>query len=92
MQQDKEKPSSIEDLDKSIRSFKAKYSKSQENEVSPAGIATRISVELLSGVVIGCLFGYYLDVWLDTSPIFFIVCFFLGVAGSALNIYKMSQR
>jgi len=35
-------------------------------------------------------FGYHLDKWLDTTPIFFIIFFFLGVAAGALNIYKLA--
>jgi F0F1-type ATP synthase assembly protein I len=43
-------------------------------------------------VIVGSVAGYYIDKWLGTLPIFFIICFFLGVAGSALNIYRSVQR
>jgi len=54
--------------------------------------ASRLSVELLSGVLVGLAFGYFLDKWLDTKPIFFIIFFFLGVAGGVLNIYKLFRN
>lgn len=85
---------SIEELGRSIEAVKKKVSGDDDNKddepVSAAG-ALKISIELIAGVAVGSLIGYYIDTWLNTLPIFFIICFFLGVAGSALNIYKMSK-
>ncbi len=61
-----------------------------EGTKSNEGIAIvyKICIELIAGVTVGSVTGYYFDVWLGTKPWLFIICFFLGVAGSALNIYK----
>lgn len=51
-----------------------------------------IALELAAGVGVGAFLGYHLDEWAQTSPLFFILCFFLGVAGGVLNIYKRATK
>ena len=89
MSEDDKLPS-LQDLDKSIKD--AQKRASGEDSGKSSGGALRTSVDLLAGVVVGSVAGFYIDKWLGTLPIFFIVCFFLGVAGSALNIYRSVQR
>lgn len=81
---------SLKKLNESIKKAQKKL-EDGERESNSSG-AFRTSVDLLSGVIIGSFAGYYLDKWLGTLPLFFIICFFLGVAGSALNIYRSVQR
>lgn len=84
---------SLESLDKAIQAAKKRQlSDSSESGRSGAGDAMRIGVELMAGILVGAFAGYWLDQWLGTLPIFFLLCFFLGVAGSGLNIYRMSKR
>lgn len=86
--------SSLESLDKAIQAAK----KRQESEQAPnasssgAGQAMRVGIELIAGILVGVLAGFWLDKWLGTSPWFFLICFFLGVAGSGINIFRMSKR
>jgi ATP synthase protein I len=56
------------------------------------GIAMRLSVELVSGVAVGSVIGYFLDRWLGTMPLFFIVCFFLGAAAGFRNMLRDAGR
>lgn len=44
---------------------------------------------LTSMVVSGFLIGYFLDVWLNTQPIFMLVCGALGFVGGILKVYKL---
>ncbi|MCE3233503.1 MAG: hypothetical protein K0R98_1760 [Rickettsiaceae bacterium] len=88
---DDDKLPSLQELDKSIKEAKKRASGDDRQENSGAG-AMRTSIDLLSGVVVGSVAGYYLDKWLNTLPLFFIICFFLGVAGSALNIYRTVKK
>lgn len=87
---EEDKLPSLQELDKSIKEAKKRASGDSEDKNS--GGALRTSVDLLAGVIVGSVAGFYIDKWLGTLPIFFIVCFFLGVAGSALNIYRSVQR
>lgn len=82
----------LQELDDAITSAKSRLDTYENNRRGKVVNPARISIELLSGVVVGCLLGYYLDVWLDTSPVFFLICFFFGVAGSGLNIYKIARQ
>lgn len=83
-------PSDIEALERKVEEVKRKHSKPPPPP-KPAN-PTRISIELLAGVVVGAGIGYLIDHWLGTLPLFFLICFFLGVAGSGLNIYKITQQ
>jgi len=88
---DEDELPSLQELDKSIKEAKER-AETGGNSKGSSGGAFRTSVDLVAGVAVGSFAGYYIDKWLDTKPIFFIVCFFLGVAGSALNIYRSVQR
>ena len=44
-----------------------------------AAIMGRVATELVAGVVVGAFIGWALDRWLDTSPLFLLVMFFMGV-------------
>jgi ATP synthase protein I len=52
------------------------------------GFALRVGVELMSGAFVGGLVGFFLDKWLNTAPVFLILCFFLGSAGGFLNTVR----
>ena len=82
---------SIDDLEKSIEKAKKTHEKKEAPQSAPVS-PMRISVELLSGVIVGATIGFFLDRWLNTTPLFFLLCFFLGVAGSGLNIYKIARK
>jgi ATP synthase protein I len=89
---DDNKLPSLEKLDKAIKEAKKHAEGDEEKEITgPAGIM-RISVDLVAGVVVGTVSGIYLDKWLGTKPVFFLICFFLGIAGSVLNIYRAIKK
>jgi ATP synthase protein I len=56
------------------------------------GIAFRIATELVAGVVVGSLIGYFLDQWLGTAPFLLIVFLLLGIAAGLLNSVRAAQR
>lgn len=62
------------------------------NEVSGLGQAFRIGAELISGLVVGVLLGWWLDHVLDTKPWMMIICIFLGGAAGMLNVYRTAMR
>lgn len=89
---DNDKLPSLKELDKSIKEAQKRASGDDGEGVNPSAGIMRISIDLLAGVIVGSVSGFYLDKWLGTSPVFFLVCFFLGVAGSALNIYRSVKK
>ena len=91
--QEEKQPSSLESLDSRIKAAKKRHEDSdQYSGRNGAGDAMRVGVELMAGILVGAFAGFWLDRWLGTSPLFFLSCFALGVAGSGLNIYRMSKR
>ena len=57
------------------------------------GRAMRLSAELVGGVVVGSLIGWYLDKWLgNEKPWLFILFFLFGAAAGMLNIIRGAMR
>ena len=40
-------------------------------------------------VVVGTFIGWALDQWLETSPLFLLVMFFLGAIAGMLNVWRV---
>lgn len=73
--------------------------KMQEPESEDQGVvgaalsyAMRVSVEIVAGLLVGAVVGYFIDKWLGTKPLFFLICFILGACAGGVNIYRMAQR
>ena len=54
-----------------------------------AAIMGRVATELVAGVVVGAFIGWALDRWLDTSPLFLLVMFFMGAIAGMLNVWRV---
>jgi ATP synthase protein I len=48
--------------------------------------AVRLIIDLVAGVIMGVGFGYLLDRWLDTLPLFMIIGLFIGMAAGVKNM------
>ena len=60
----------------------------KEPEPSSLGIAMRIGLELVVGVVVGAGLGLFLDRWLGTAPWLMILFFFFGTAAGFMNVIR----
>src|SRR5687768_5319 len=63
----------------------------EADEPVSAGDAMRMGLELVAGVAVGSTFGYFVDQWLGTMPLFFIICFFLGAAAGFMNMIREAK-
>ena len=54
-----------------------------------AAIMGRVATELVAGVVVGAFIGWALDRWLNTSPLFLLVMFFMGAIAGMLNVWRV---
>ena len=54
-----------------------------------AAIIGRVAAELVAGVIVGTFIGWMLDRWLETSPLFLLVMFFLGAIAGMLNVWRV---
>lgn len=86
---------SLESLQRKIDEAKTHAgSEKQDAPTSQEGIgsAMRLGLELVSGVIVGSVFGYFIDRWLGTMPLFFVICFFLGAAAGFKNMLRDAKK
>lgn len=86
--------SSFEDLDARLKSARQRSEprSRRPSETKPLGVALRVSVELVAGLVVGGGMGYLLDRWLGTLPWFTIVFFFIGAAAGIRNVMRAAEE
>ena len=63
-----------------------------EGSRSSIGMALRLSFDVVAAVVVGAGIGWFLDNWLGTTPLLFIVFFFLGAAAGFFNVIRTANR
>jgi ATP synthase protein I len=56
------------------------------------GLALRLGVELVTGLVVGGGIGWLLDQWLGTLPWFLLLFFFLGAAAGTMNVFRTAKE
>jgi len=88
---------SLESLQKKIDTAKVQSGIEKQGDASGegasgAGQAMKLGAELVSGVAVGSIIGFFLDRWLHTLPLFFIICFFLGAAAGFKNLMREAKR
>ena len=74
---------------------KKKYANSENNkEESPSSVAMafQISVELISGVLVGVGIGYILDELFDTHLLCILIFTILGGFAGMLNVYRYVNK
>ncbi|MEY3196702.1 MAG: putative F0F1-ATPase subunit Ca2+/Mg2+ transporter [Pseudomonadota bacterium] len=60
----------------------------QNNQKKRSNNPINIATDLVSGVFVGFWMGFYLDKWLDTKPLFMIICLLLGMAAALRMIFR----
>ena len=84
----------LQDIDRRIERMRDEKAERQapERHALPAGagaILGRVATELVAGIMVGTFIGWALDRWLETSPLFLVILFFLGAAAGMLNVWRM---
>ena len=85
----------IHELEKKIKNLKDKKvlsSKLKNKSGTNYSIAINISVELITGIVLGVFIGLLIDNYLQTKPLMLIICFILGTLVGFYNMYKALKR
>ena len=90
---DRSRLKSLDERLEKARSEKEKNApKPPTKSQSSFGSAYRIGIEFVVAVFVGAGIGWGLDKWLETTPLFMLIFFFLGVAAGFLNVYKAAER
>lgn len=90
MADEKKSPLSLDELRQKIEAASPESTESSEDASTRSGIAKamRLGTDLLAGVGVGGVIGYFLDDALGTSPLCLILFFFLGFAAGVRNILR----
>ncbi|MEA4874644.1 AtpZ/AtpI family protein [Anaerorhabdus sp.] len=51
--------------------------------------ALSLGFTVIANILVGCGFGYILDSWLHTTPLFLILGILLGTVSAFLSLYAM---
>ena len=93
-----ERPPSLDELDKRIAAAreteavrKGERRAGLAGEAKGYGFAIRLAIEMVATLAVGVFLGWVLDRWLGTGPWLLVVFFFLGAAGGALNVYRVTK-
>ena len=57
--------------------------------VADLALAGRVATELVAGIAVGTFLGWLIDRWLETTPVFMLILFFLGAAGGLMNVWRL---
>ena len=69
-----------------------RVTKNMGESLRAAGALSTVGLSFVLALGIGFWLGTVLDRWLGTSPLFAIVCFFLGLAAGVLNVYRIVSQ
>ena len=56
------------------------------------GLAFRLATELVAGLLVGGVIGWYLDKWFGTKPIMLLIFFALGAAAGIFNVIRTARE
>jgi ATP synthase protein I len=93
MREDK-RPLSLDELGARLRRAQETHRPSQSSEPQSRqfGVAYRVLVEMLAGVVVGGGLGWLLDQWLGTRPWLLMAMIVLGFAAGMSNAYRVTRQ
>ena len=64
----------------------------QRGRGTAIGLAYRLSIELVVGIVVGGYLGWWMDRFFGTKPLFLLLMLSLGMAAGVLNILRTSRE
>jgi ATP synthase protein I len=68
----------VSELDKKIKEAQ-KRQQPQKSEVARGSGATKLVFDLLAGLLVGAVLGYYIDEFFGTQPIFLFIISLVGI-------------
>ncbi len=84
----------LSELDDDIDQARGRRTNEESNRQrsSAIGYAFRLAIELVVGVCFGGFVGWLLDKWFETTPIFLLVFFILGLAAGIMNVIRTAHQ
>ena len=63
----------------------------QVKNASSLSVAMKMSTEFVAAVFVASFIGFYIDKWLETTPIFIIIFFIIGSVAGIFNVVRSSK-
>ncbi|MDG2187854.1 MAG: AtpZ/AtpI family protein [Hyphomicrobiales bacterium] len=86
----------LEEISTKINKYKSNHKITKTHQREKRGkqisIAMRLSTELVVACVVGGVLGWYIDKWLNTKPIFFLILLILGVISGIKTAINTSRQ
>ena len=64
----------------------------RKKKISGYGVGMKISLDLISPIVVGFFIGITIDNFFSTKPIFLVIFLVLGIIAGFYNLYKSAQK
>jgi ATP synthase protein I len=77
---------------KDENSAKDKIHSDKESDTESMSVGLRAGAELITSIAAGGFIGYWLDLWLETKPLFLIAMLILGVITGFVNVWRTTQN
>ena len=71
---------------------KLKKTKTNHYKNNGYSIGLKISLDLISSIIVGSLIGYGLDKIFSTKPVFFIIFLVLGIIAGFYSLFKTMKK
>ena len=90
-------PSQIKDLEARLKAARQHRSGATDGKrkripTGDLGPAVRVAVDLVSGIFVGVVIGWFLDRWLGTTPWLLLLFFVMGAAAGILNVMRTARQ
>lgn len=86
----------LKEISEKIEKYKLNHTTNDVKQKNKRGkqisIAMRLSTELVVASIVGAILGWYIDKWLNTKPIFFIIFLLLGVISGVKTAISTSKQ
>ncbi len=81
----------ISEIEKKIKEIESNKNFKQP-KINGFGVGMKVSLDLISPIVVGVLIGIGFDNFFLTKPIFFIIFLLLGIVAGFMNIIKNMKK
>ncbi len=82
----------LNEIKEKIKNFEEKNFKKKTHSISGINIGLKLSLDLISPIIVGILIGLGMDKIFFTKPIFFLIFLLLGLIAGFFNIYKSMNK
>lgn len=82
----------LRDLGDRLKSARGPSPLSEEKRSSAMGQAIRLATELVVGVGVGVFIGWWLDGFFETTPVFILIFFVLGIMAGIMNVLRTAKK